>query len=104
MAYKTRQPLRDLTADEIEQLQEWYIRKDDFDDWRAWHEDGRRTALKGNLRAAQEAVLRSEFVCPAWPNCEHASAEHCARSWVYEQEKERRETRRLGQRKYGIAA
>jgi len=100
MAIKTRQPLRELTPDELEQLQEWYIRQDEYKDWRAWHEDGRRTALKGNLRAAQEAVLNQEFVCPGWPNCEHASAEHCARAWRIDQQ----QTRRAGQRKYGIAA
>lgn len=106
MAYKTRAALPDLTAEQIEQLQEWIIRKDTIDDfsWRGFHEDGRRTALKGTMRYAQQAILDQEFVCPNWPHCEHNDAQHCARSWAQQQERERQETRRLGRRKYGYAA
>jgi hypothetical protein len=56
---------------------EWYFREDKFGDWRGFHEDGRRTALKGStkthtaLQNAQNDVLNGRILCKDWPHCEH---------------------------------
>ena len=78
--------VREFSERERESLAEWVIRKDKFGDWRGWHEDGRRTSLKGSLLHVQEAILRNEFVCPKWPHCQHASPQHCAAAWSYARE------------------
>ena len=56
---------------------EWYFREDRFGDWRGFHEDGRRTALKRGtkthtgMQLAQNDVLNGRILCPDWPHCEH---------------------------------
>ena len=52
---------------------EWYFRQDKYGDWRGFHEDGRRTALKSakgkytGLQFAQNDVLNGRIVCKDWP-------------------------------------
>lgn len=70
--------VRSLTAEEkAERLGEWVIREDRFGCWRAFHEDGRKTPLKGSLTAAQEDAINNRCVCPRWPNCQHHDVDHC---------------------------
>jgi hypothetical protein len=56
---------------------EWFFREDKYGDWRGFHEDGRRTALKTGkgkytgMQHAQNDVLNGRILCPEWPNCQH---------------------------------
>ena len=99
---------------------EWYFREDRFGDWRGFHEDGRRTALKGSTKThtamqnAQNDVLNRRILCSEWPHCEHyangkpsESIEACVVAGRHQREKhvsvglkqgQRREFR--GQREY----
>ncbi len=70
--------VKTMTKEEIDAaIGEWYFRVDRFGDWRGFHEDGRRTALKSakgeytGLQFAQNDVLNGRIVCPDWPNCIH---------------------------------
>lgn len=64
-------------AERDELVGEWIFRQDSAGCWRGWHEDGRRTPLKGSLRAAQEDALNDRFVCRRWPHCTHHDVDHC---------------------------
>ena len=55
---------------------EWSFREDGGC-WRGWHQDGRRTPLKGSLRAAQEDALNDRCVCAQWPRCKHRDVDIC---------------------------
>ena len=71
-------PLSSLSpAEKAEQLGEWIIRQDAGGCWRAYHEDGRKTPLKGSLPMAQEDAINNRCVCPRWPNCRHRDVDQC---------------------------
>ena len=68
----------DMTKEAIDTaIGEWYFRQDKYGDWRGFHEDGRRTALKSakgkytGLQFAQNDVLNGRIVCSDWPHCRH---------------------------------
>jgi hypothetical protein len=68
----------DMTKEAIDAaIGEWYFREDKFGDWRGFHEDGRRTALKRGghgytgLQFAQNDVLNGRILCKEWPHCQH---------------------------------
>jgi hypothetical protein len=93
--------VKDMTPEAIDQaLGEWYFRQDTHGDWRGFHEDGRRTALKTATRDhtamqhAQNDVLNGRILCSQWPNCQHytdgklsESIEACVVAGRYEREK-----------------
>jgi hypothetical protein len=44
--------------------------------------NGRRTALKGSEAAARKDAAAGRVVCRQWPDCEHWSADECAKAIV----------------------
>lgn len=83
-AYRRRGPRREWifvsalsTEEKANMLGEWIIREDKFGCWRAYHEDGRKTPLKGGLTAAQEDAINNRCVCPSWPHCQHHDVDQC---------------------------
>ncbi len=67
-------------SDDRAVLANWTFAKDEYGDWRGAHVNGRRTALKGSLTAAQADVLAGRYVCKQWPSCEHRDADACTRA------------------------
>jgi hypothetical protein len=67
-------------SDNRAKLANWTFAKDAFGDWRGTHVNGRRTALKGSLTAAEADALAGRVVCRNWPNCEHRDADACTRA------------------------
>lgn len=62
-------------------MSDWTFEQDNYGDWRGTHTaSGRRTALKGNLKAAQADVEQGRLVCAKWPVCEHYGPEGCMRA------------------------
>lgn len=49
-------------------------------DWIGRRADGRRTALKGNLAAAQADARAGRVVCRLYPDCPHRDADACTRA------------------------
>ena len=61
-------------------LDGWVFEQDRYGDWRGTHASGRRTALKGSLKAAQADAEQGRLVCGRWPDCEHYGPEGCTRA------------------------
>jgi hypothetical protein len=61
-------------------LANWVFERDGLDWIGRCTVNGRRTALKGSLRAAEQDAAAGRVVCRLWPGCPHRDPDACTRA------------------------